>query len=203
VFLYQQQYPNGYMVKEATEKTPALRVTNDRLRTYLDLLHAHYINTQFILAEHSVTLEVHYGKYRLIISWWLDLVTSWYCVVDLKTSGSERKEEGIKQKLQKIIYLYAMYKATGKEDIWFEYPVLRTDLKVEKNIKLQTVRTELDIPAFEYLLDKLIGTYLYSYEHNVYTPKQGDSCRYCKLWPKWNKQCPVFSEEGIHEAPIE
>jgi DNA polymerase III gamma/tau subunit len=126
-------------------------------------------------------LEKHYSKYKLIITGTVDLVTDTYSIVDLKTSAGEWKEESIKNKLQKIIYLYMMYKLTREPKLWFEYAILRTDLKLDKNIKLQTVKTELDISAFEYILSSLIDSYLYSYQHNVYATKQCDACWYCGL----------------------
>ena len=72
--------------------------------------------------------------------------------MDLKTAAREWKEESIKNKLQKIIYLYMMYTLVKKEDIRFDYAILRTDLKLEKNVKLQIVKTKLDVAAFEYIL---------------------------------------------------
>lgn len=72
-----------------------------------------------------------------------------------------------------------MYKITKREDLRFEYAILRTDLKIEKNVKLQIVKTDLDIPAFEYVITELIKAFIYSEEHNVYPTKQCDSCRYC------------------------
>lgn len=68
VDLYGRQYPEGMLVKEATQATPEHIVPATRLRKYMEILHAHYANEQFILAEFPVELEVHYGKYKLIIS---------------------------------------------------------------------------------------------------------------------------------------
>jgi hypothetical protein len=72
-----------------------------------------------------------------------------------------------------------MYKLTGKEDIRFDYAILRSDLKREQNVKLQTVRTMLDVEAFEYVLGNIAEAFVYSTEHNVWPTKQCDSCWYC------------------------
>lgn len=195
--LIQKQYPDGFVTKEATEKTPENVVTIKRIETYINILHERYANERFVLSEFPMDLEIHLGKYKLIITWTLDLLTDNYCVVDLKTSAAEWKEESIRNKLQKIIYLYIIYKLTGREDIWFDYAVLRTDLKLEKNVKLQTVRTTLDKDAFEFILSNIAESFVYSHEHNVRPTKQCDSCWYCWLWPKWNKKCPLFDKPNI------
>jgi hypothetical protein len=36
-------------------------------------------------------------------------------------------------------------------------------------------------------------------EHNVWPTRQWDSCRYCWLGPKWNKECPLFNKPAIWE----
>jgi hypothetical protein len=140
-----RQYPEGILVKEATEKTPELRQPAERFRTYINELERHYYDEEFIIAEFANEIEIHIGKYKLIITGSLDLMTMKYCVVDLKTTGKAWSNESINDKLQKLIYLYGIYKLMDKEDIRFEYAVLRSDLKLEKNVKLQAIRTHLDI----------------------------------------------------------
>lgn len=197
VALYHKQYPEGMLVKEATQATPEHILPALRLKTYMNVLQEHYKDTQFMLAEFPIELEVHYGKYKLIITGWLDLVTTNWSVVDLKTAGAEWKDESIKKKLQKLIYLYAMYLLTKNEKLYFEYAVLRTDLKREQNVKLQAIKTVVDPEAIEYVLKNIIESYLYSEQHNVWPTKQCDDCRYCGLWPKWNKKCPLFDKAPI------
>jgi hypothetical protein len=197
LWLIAKQYPNWFVTKEATEKSPENVVTVERLRTYVKILLERYKDDNFILAEFPMSLEIHLWKYKLIITWTLDLMTDKYCIVDLKTAAQERKEESIRNKLQKIIYLYCIYKLTSKEDIRFDYAVLRTDLKREQNVKLQTVRTTLDVAAFEYVLWKIAESFVYSYEHNVWPTKQCDNCRFCWLGPRWNKKCPLFDKPQI------
>jgi hypothetical protein len=195
--LVKAQNPDGLITKDATEKTPEKRVTRERFWTYIDILHQKYINDKFILAEFSMWLEIHLGKYKITITGTLDLLTSDFCIVDLKTSSKEWKEESIKKKLQKIIYLYIIYKIMWREDIWFDYAVMRSDLKLEKNVKLQVIRTKLDVEAFEYVLTNIAEAFIYSTEHNVWPTKQCDACRYCGLGPKWNGKCPLYDKKPI------
>jgi hypothetical protein len=166
------QYPNGILVKLATDKTPELRQPATRFKTYIDELEKHYHDEEFIIAEFANEVEIHIDKYKIIITGSLDLVTSKYCVVDLKTASKAWAEEAIKEKLQKIIYLYGMYKLKQIRDIRFEYAVLRSDLKLEKNVKLQAIRTNLDVKAIEFTLTDLVKKFVYSYEHNVWPTKQ-------------------------------
>lgn len=198
VDLMYKQYPEGIMVKEATEKTPALIQPAERFRTYINILEQHYADDEFMIAEFSLGLDIHMGKYLIKISWSLDLVTTEYSTVDLKTAGKAWSDESVRDKLQKIIYLYGLFKLIGKEDIWFEYAVLRSDLKLEKNVKLQTIRTKLDIPAMEYILTDLATRFTYSIKNNVWPTSQWDHCWFCNLWPKseWNK-CPLFDKQPI------
>jgi len=189
-----QQHPDWFMVKAATEKTPEHWVTLDRLRTYIRILDAHYANDKFIVAEFPMTLEIHMWEFKIVITGKLDLLTIDSCVMDLKTAAREWKEESIKNKLQKIIYLYMMYTLVKKEDIRFDYAILRTDLKLEKNVKLQIVKTKLDVAAFEYILWEIALSFAYSYKHNIRSAKQCDACRYCELWPKHTKKCPLFDK---------
>lgn len=192
-----RQYPNGIVAKAATPKTPETIHTHVRFRTYLNILDEYYQNENFMIAEFAVWLEVHVGKYKIIISWSLDLLTTKYCIIDLKTASKPWTDESVKDKLQKLIYLYAMYRLTWKKDIRFEYAILRTDLKRENNVKLQTVKTHLDIDAMEYVLIDLCQKFVYSTEHNVWQTRQWDHCWFCLLWPKHTKQCPLFDKPPI------
>lgn len=193
-----RQYPNGILAKAATEKTPATIQTCERFRTYINILEEYYKNEEFMIAEFTTWLEVHLWKYKIVISGSIDLLTTEYCVVDLKTASKNWTDESVRDKLQKIIYLYNIYKLMDKTDIRFEYAILRSDLKVEKNVKLQTVKTDLDVEAIEYVLTDLCEKFAYSLENNVWPTRQWDHCRFCQLGPKsTDKRCPLFDKPNI------
>ena len=170
-----------------------------RIDRYLDLMRRQYKDKNFLFTELSMKVDVHLGQYKIVIKGTPDAIfleDQKYGIVDLKTAKQIRKDSVLWNKIQKYFYSWMLNMMVPDQVSWFEYAIL-TKHKLIKNIELQRIYMWFDNQSISRFCTELLYLYAESLETNVRTTIQGDACRYCKLWPKQMKACPIYTKKDF------
>lgn len=167
----------------------------DKVRSYINLAKYNILENWYtpIVNEIEWKMEIHFWKYKFLISGTADLVLKkkwlkWYIIWDIKTSKSEWKEWVLTKKLQKFVYTYMVWQKVWFDNIiWFEYFVFTKHV----HPRFQSLWTYgVTKEQVEDIIRSILTAYVYSLEHDDWVATKNDYCFFCSLNKK--KQCPLY-----------